>query len=193
MSLTRKMLKGMGLTEEQVDSIIEEHTSVTDSLKEQARKYEADAKRLADVQKELDSLKSGTDDWEAKYNDEHKKFEDYKKSVDDEKHQNAVKSAYKALLKAQNVDEKRIDKILKVTDLASLKLGKDGKFSNEDDLVENIKSEWSDFIVSTSQSGAKVDTPPAGGTKMTKEQIMSIKDASKRQEAIANNLDLFGH
>ena len=35
MSLTRAMLKGMNLTEEQVSAIIDEHTSVTSALKEQ--------------------------------------------------------------------------------------------------------------------------------------------------------------
>ena len=33
MALTRKLLKGMGLTEEQVDTIIEAHTETTDGLK----------------------------------------------------------------------------------------------------------------------------------------------------------------
>ena len=32
MALTRAMLKGMGLTEEQVSAIIEEHTNVTSGL-----------------------------------------------------------------------------------------------------------------------------------------------------------------
>ena len=33
MSLSRSMLKGMGLTDEQVDAIIEEHASAKDNLK----------------------------------------------------------------------------------------------------------------------------------------------------------------
>ena len=39
MALTRRFLKGMGLTEEQVDTIIEAHTEVTDGLKEQINQY----------------------------------------------------------------------------------------------------------------------------------------------------------
>ena len=81
MSITRKMLKGMGLTEEQVDTIIEEHTSVTDALKEKASQYEADAKKLATVEKELNELKAGGEDWEDRYNKEHKAFEDYKAEI----------------------------------------------------------------------------------------------------------------
>lgn len=33
MALTRKLLKGMGLTEEQMDTIIEAHTDTVDGLK----------------------------------------------------------------------------------------------------------------------------------------------------------------
>ena len=37
MALTRKLLKGMGLTDEQVDTIIEAHTDTVDGLKEQVK------------------------------------------------------------------------------------------------------------------------------------------------------------
>ena len=192
MSLTRKMLKGMGLTEEQVDSIIEEHTSVTDALKEKANQYEADAKRLAVVEKELNDLKAGGDDWEEKYNAEHKAFEDYKKDIEGKAELDKVKTAYKALLKAQNVSEKRIDTIIKLTDFADLRLTKEGKIANEDKVIEKIKEDWSDLISTESEHGTNVETPPSGSKSMTREEIMKIKDTSKRQEAIANNLELFG-
>lgn len=192
MSLTRKMLKGMGLTEEQVDSIIEEHTSVTDALKEKANQYEADAKRLAVVEKELNDLKAGGDDWEEKYNAEHKAFEDYKKDIEGKAELDKVKTAYRALLKAQNVSEKRIDTIIKLTDFADLKLTKEGKIANEDKVIEKIKEDWSDLISTESEHGTNVETPPSGSKTMTREEIMKIKDTSERQKAIANNLELFG-
>lgn len=194
MSLTRKMLKGMGLTEEQVDSIIEEHTSVTDALKEQVKQYEADAKKLASVQKELDELKAGGDDWKDRYEKEHEAFEDYKKEVSTKAEQDAVKSAYRALLKAQGVSEKRIDTIVKLTDFAEMKVTKEGRIANEDKVVEKIKAEWSDLIPTQSESGAKVETPPSGGKVYTsKAEIMKIRDSAERQQAIADNLELFGH
>ena len=54
MALTRKLLKGMGLTDEQVDTIIEAHTDTVDGLKADVSKYKTDAEKLSDVQKELD-------------------------------------------------------------------------------------------------------------------------------------------
>lgn len=61
MSITRKLLKGMGLTDEQVDTIIEAHTETVDGLKADVSRYKADAGKLAGVQKELDDLKAAGD------------------------------------------------------------------------------------------------------------------------------------
>lgn len=41
MAVTRKLLKGMGLTDEQLDTIIEAHTDTVDGLKEQVKVYKA--------------------------------------------------------------------------------------------------------------------------------------------------------
>ena len=46
MALTRKALKAMGLTDEQVDSIVEMHVETTDALKEQRDAFKADAEKL---------------------------------------------------------------------------------------------------------------------------------------------------
>ena len=81
MALTRKLLKGMGLTDEQVDTIIEAHTDTVDGLKEDINKYKGDAEKLPDVQKELNELKAAGDGgYKQKFEDEHKAFEDYKKA-----------------------------------------------------------------------------------------------------------------
>lgn len=60
MALTRKLLKGMGLTDEQVDTIIEAHTDTVDGLKADIGRYKADAEKLPGIQKELDDLKRKT-------------------------------------------------------------------------------------------------------------------------------------
>ena len=194
MSLTRKMLKGMGLTDEQIDSIIEEHTAVTDALKEKAQKYDSTQAKLSEVQKELNLLKEGGSDWEDRYNKEHEAFENYKKDVETQAEAEKTKSAYKALLKSQNVSDKRIDTILKLTDFSELKLTKEGKIANEDKVIEKIKEDWSDLIGTESSKGADVSTPPNGGkTYKSKDEIMKIRDASERQKAISENLELFGY
>lgn len=163
MALTRNMLKGMGLTDEQVSAIIEEHVNTVDGLKADRDKYKEDAAKVAGLEKKIKELESDTssDEWEKKYNDEHDAFEKYKSGVEDEKKSNAVKAAYKKLLATNKVGEKHIDSILRVTDLSKMKLDKDGNLVDADKLTESIKSDWSGFITSTETKGATVETPPA--------------------------------
>lgn len=72
MALTRKLLKGMGLTDEQVDTIIEAHTDTVDGLKADVTRYKADAEKLPGIQKQLDDLKAAGDGgYKEKYEKEH--------------------------------------------------------------------------------------------------------------------------
>lgn len=79
MAITRKLLKGMGLTEEQQDTIIEAHTDTVNGLKADIDRYRTDAEKLPAVQKELDGYKQsgGADQYKSKYEAEHKAFEAY--------------------------------------------------------------------------------------------------------------------
>ena len=84
--------------------------------------------------------------------------------------------------------------MLKVSDIDNVSLDDNGNIKDADKLIESVKSEWSDFIPTTSEKGADTATPPSntGGSSMTREQIMNIKDRSERQKAIAENPKLFG-
>lgn len=192
MALTRKMLSGMGLTAEQVDAIIDEHTSVTQGLIADRDKYKADAEELPKVQKQLDDLQKGDDDWKTKYEKEHNDFESFKKDVSDKESAAKVRDAYQKLLEDAGVASKHIKTVLRVTDFSGMKLDKDGNLEGADKLTESIKSDWSDFISTTSTKGAGVQDPPAkGGKAKTKEEILAIKDTTERQQAMAENIELF--
>ena len=67
MALTRKGLKAMGLTDEQVDSVIELHTETIDGLTTQRDEYKVAADKLPGVQKELDELKAADGGYKKKY------------------------------------------------------------------------------------------------------------------------------
>jgi hypothetical protein len=194
MALTRKLLKGMGLTEEQVDTIIEAHSETVDGLKEDINKYKGDAEKLPGVQKELDELKAAGDGgYKEKYEKEHKDFEDFKKSQKGKETREAKEKAFRALLKETGVSEKRIDSIIKVTDFDGFSLEEDGNIKDADKLAESVKTEWSDFIVQTQTTGAQTSTPPSngGGGVKTRDDIMKITDRQQRREAIAQNMNLF--
>lgn len=185
MALTRAMLKGMGLTEEQVSAIIEEHTNVTSALKDQVKEYKADAEKLPGVQKELNDLKNDTSasDWEKKYNDEHSAFETYKKDIAGKETLAKIKAAYKKLLTDCKVGEKHLDSILRVTDFSNMKIGEDGSLEGADKLKESISSDWSGFISTKETKGTNVENPPGNdGGEESKSTGRAAELAAKYHE-----------
>lgn len=192
MGFSRSFLKATGLTDEQITAVMEEHTAVTEALKKQRDDYKADADKAAELQKQLDGMKGG-EDFKKKYEDEHKAFEDFKKETAQNAEAAKVRAAYRKLLIEEKIGEKRLDSILKVTDFSKMKLDKDGNLEDVEGLRKAIGDEWGDFKTTVTTKGADVETPPkTGNGKMTKEEILKIEDTAKRQEAIAQNLDLFG-
>lgn len=208
MALTRKMLSAMGIDEDKQDEIINAHIEVVNALKEERDNFKADAKKAEKLQKEIDdlneSMKNGERSpykvkYEAKveeYNDLKKEFDDYKADVSAKELDAKKSSAYKELLKNAGVSEKRIDAIIKVTDLSKVEIDNDGKIKDSDSLMKNIKDEWSDFIVTQSEQGAQTANPPqnTGGAKMTRAEIYKKDDhgryvlsTAERQKALIEN------
>lgn len=197
MALTRKLLKGMGLTDEQVDTIIEAHTETTEALKTERDSYKENADKLKTVQKELDALKAvGNDGYEEKYTKVKEEFDQYKKDQEAKEAKEAKAKAYRNLLQEIGISEKRIEKVLQLCDVEGVELDDKGNIKGADKLKEDAKNEWSDFIVTTTTQGADTANPPAnnGGAKLTKEDIYKKDDkgryvmsASERQKALAEN------
>lgn len=181
MALTRKLLKGMGISDEQVDTIIEAHTETVDALKEQITEYKAGAEKLAEVEKKLDEANktieaNGKDSYKVKYDAVKEDFEKYKAEISAKETHGAKLAAYRDILKACGVSEKRIDSILKVSDVDGVELDEGGKIKDGDALTSAIKSEWADFIVTEQTKGAKTATPPAQVAKKmyTREDIKKM-------------------
>ena len=196
MSLTRKMLKAMGIEEEKIDQIIEAHSETVDSLKADRDSYKEDAEKLKDVQKELDDLKAkGDDGWKEKHDRLKAEFDQYKNDVQEKEAKAAKEAAYRAILKDANLSEKGIEKAVKYADWDKIELGEDGKLKGANDHIKAAREEWAEYVTTTTTTGAKTSTPPAnngGKTGKTKEEIMAIRDPAVRQAEIAKNPEAFG-
>ena len=199
MALTRKFLKALEIDGDKADQIIEAHTETIDGLRTSLDAAQADANKLPEIQKQLEAVHA---DWEAVKKDSYKvKYEAIKEDFDAYKADQAKKdtrtakeAAYRALLKEAGVSEKRIEAVLKVSDVDGVELTDKGKIKGADKLTASIKDEWVDFIETTEVQGAQTPHPPAntGGSTTTKEQIMNIKDIGERHKAIAEHHELFG-
>ena len=196
MSLTRKMLKAMGIEEEKSDQIIEAHSETVDSLKADRDSYKEDAEKLKDVQKELDDLKAkGDDGWKEKHDRLKEEFGQYKNDVQAKEAKAAKEAAYRAVLKDANLSEKGIEKAIKYAEWDKIELDEDGKLKGANDHIRAVREEWAEYVTTTTTTGAKTSNPPAnngGKTGKTKEEIMAIRDPAVRQAEIAKNPEAFG-
>lgn len=197
MALTRKFLQAMGIEADKIDEIIDAHTEVTTSLKQERDSYKADAEKYQATKEELDNLKEsskGNDDFEEKYNELKAEYDKFKSDLTAKETLETKSKAVKDLLKEVGISEKRLDSILKITDMNAITLDKEGKIKDADKLKGTFETEYADFIVKSDVEGAKVSTPPAKTethTQLSKEQIFDIKDPTERQKAIMDNPDLF--
>ena len=123
-----------------------------------------------------------------------KEYDDYKADVEAKATTAKKESAYRKLLKEIGIPDKRIDTVLKVSDITKIEFDEDGKIKDGDKLKENLKKEWNDFIPTMKTEGAPSANPPSNTSKgtMTKEQIRAIEDPIARQKAMLDNGELFG-
>ena len=193
MALTRKLLKGMGLTDEQVDTIIEAHTDTVDGLKADVSRYKADAEKLPGVQKQLDDLKAAGDGgYKEKYEKEHSDFEAYKSGVTAKESKAAKEKAVRANIERKNITGANLDLAMRGCgeEMAALEL--DGeKIKDTKALDALVDGTYKGLVAKASvrvDMGGRLND---GGKPMTKDEIMKITDRAERRAAIAANMDLF--
>lgn len=187
---------------EAVNEIIEGHTTSIEALREERDGYKEKAQKVDELTKQLEKaqkdLKDATSDeaenkFKTKYEMLKEEFKEYKKDIEAKATKESKTKAYKDMLKEAGISDKRIDAVLKVSDVDSIEFDDDGNVKDKDELLKGIKDEWSDFIQTADVKGAETQNPPSntGGQTITKADILKIKDTSERQKAIKENIDLF--
>lgn len=198
MALTRRLLKGMGLTDEQMDTIIEAHTDTVDGLKADLAKYKADAEQLPKVQRELDTLKAAGDGgYQEKYEKVKKDFDDYKAEVSTKETKAAKEKAVRAYYESKGITGKSLDIAIRGSgaEIDALELDGD-KIKDTSALDELVKGTFSGLVSTTETRGAQTSNPPANnnGGAMTKADIYKkdehgryVMSAAERQKALMEN------
>ena len=183
MALTRKLLKGMGLTDEQVDTIIEAHTDTVDGLKADVTRYKADAEKLPSVQKQLDDLKaSGDDGYKEKYEKEHSAFEAFKTDITAKESKAAKEKAVRAYFESKNITGANLDLAMRGCgeEMAALEL--DGeKIKDTKSLDALVDGTYKGLVSTTQTKGANPANPPAnpGGIGVTAEAFKKMGYADR--------------
>ena len=141
------------------------HTTSNEDLTESVKTLKAD---LEKAERERDTYKAKApkegEETVSKedYDKLKKEYDDYKADITAKTTRTEKENAFRELLKSAGVSEKRLNAIIKVSDIDGLELDKDGKIKNADKHTETVKTEWADFIETTTTRGANTANPPAG-------------------------------
>lgn len=198
MALTRKFLKAMGIEDEKIDQIIEAHTETVSGLKDSLDKAEAASKDLPDIQKELEAARGELeavrkDGWKDKHDALKREFDDYKKGVTAKETKAAKEAAVRAYYESKGITGKSLEIAMRGSgaEIDGIEL-EGGKIKDDKALDALVKGDFAGLVSTTVRSGANTPNPPANsGGKMTKDEIFRIKDATERQNAIAENIEIF--
>ena len=184
MALTRKSLKAMGLTDEQVDSIIEMHSETVDGLKEQVNTYKADAEKLPNVQKELDDLKAAGDGgFKEKFEKEHIDFENFKKTIQEKETKAAKESAAKAFFESKGITGNSLEIAMRGSSAEIAALDLDGeKIKDSSALDALVNGTFKALVSTTTTKGANIPNPPV----TTPNKAYSADDIRKMSPAEIN-------
>lgn len=195
MALTRKFLSAMGIESDKIEEIMSAHVDVVNGLKDDIATLTEKTAKLDSVQKELNAMKetaeAGKGDQsklEVKYNALKEEFENYKSDISKKETVATKQAQFKELLQSAGVQDKRIESVLRVTNLDAYEL-EGGKFKDSEKIVESIKTEWADFIPAQSTVGAKVPTPPSK-INTSAFATMSLSDKMKYANENPNNADV---
>ena len=196
MALTRKLLKGMGLSDEQVDTIIEAHTDTTDGLKADLAKYKADAEKLPTIQRELDDLKAkGNDGWKEKHDSVKKEFDEYKQAQTEKESKAAQEKAARAYFESKNIEGSNLNIAMRSSSAEISALELDGEKIKDSASLDALISGDLAGLVSKPGTNVRIDMGGklnTSGKTVTKEDIVAIKDGAARRKAMMENPELFG-
>lgn len=163
MSITRKMLKGMGLTEKQADTIIEAHTETVTGLTADRDRYKADAEKLPNIQKELDELKAkGDGGYKQKYENEHTAFETYKADIAAKETKAAKEQAVRAYFESKNIVGDNLTLAMRGCgeEMSAVELD-NGKIKDTTALDALIAGTYKGLVSTAIKKGTNPATPPA--------------------------------
>lgn len=173
----------MGLTDEQVDSIIELHTESTDAIKADRDKYKEDAEKLPDVQRQLDEANSKIsaaekEDYKGKYKSEKAAHDKLKEDIKAKETTAKKSTAFKAYLKEKGYSDNAITKITKYGGYVDgIELDDEGKIKDSDKLLTSIENEWGEYKPTTTKFTHTPNVPnqtATGGEKKTTSRAAQI-------------------
>ncbi|GAB3801614.1 phage scaffolding protein [Virgibacillus kimchii] len=201
--MNREELKALGLTDEQIETVMKEHGKSIKDTKEKADKVEGLESQINDYKQQLEDRDKQLNELSEKA----KGNEELTKQIDELKAQNeTAKTEYEQKLEAQQKDF-AIESALRDAKARDPKLAKnaldldwvsfkDGKLVGLDEQLKSLQESHDYLFEKEEKPGVPhivTGGNPNGGSggSLSKEQIMQEKDTAKRQQMIRENSHLF--
>ena len=112
-----------------------------------------------------------------------KSLTDYKAQQTQKDTHAAKEAKFRELLKSAGVLDKYADRVVRLSgeDIDKLELDEKGEVKDAKEHADSLKADWSDFVGTTTTTGAKVDNPPTSyaGTSPEDFKKMSLDDRIK--------------
>ena len=163
-TLTRKLCKALGLTDEQTESIIEAHVEVTDKLKADVEALKATSTDVEKLKSDYQSAKEQLKEYEKLKTDNEKlkaDFESYKSTAESERKKAAQNSSYKKWLMQQGHSADSADKIIRI-DSRRPKFNEENQVDDSDGaFAKEINADWHVEPNKKWSEGANTPNPPA--------------------------------
>jgi len=177
-----RRILGEHCNDEIENQLIALHIGVVDPLKDE----------LTEVKKNAEATQG---DYKAKYEGEKEAFAKYKADVEARESRAAKESAARRYFESKNIKGKNLEIAMRGarSEIDGVEL--DGDRIKDTKVFDDlINGDYSGLIVKEVERGIPVANPitTTSPTKMTKQEIMNIKDPGERQKAIAENHELFG-
>ncbi len=190
MSLTRKFLKELELTDEVIEPIIAAHVAVTDALKQERDEYRDASAALEGMTQERDAWREMAGEHQASLEALRAEYEGYQAETEEHRHQAARREALTGALRAAGANPQAIPLLLDALPLPADCWNGDA-LADEGGLMAKIRAKYSPmFSDPIPLATARVSPPVDMGGVMTQQDLrrMSPDDINRNWDIVATAL-----
>lgn len=159
--MDRNFLKNLGVDEENIGKIIDEHHSSNNNLKEQLSAKKDEVKNLKSERDELKTKVDDVNDKDDKINSLQSQYDEAKKEIDDYKTKLSNQSLEKDILQ-RIPDAYDVNDVLSLIDKSKFEYDDEGNINNMDDVINGFKENKSHLFKSDGASGNQGGDDPQG-------------------------------
>lgn len=197
----------MGLTDEQIDSVIEMHTDTVSGLKDKLEAAENNSKDVekltAEVEKYKNELEKAnkaiteSEKLKEQYENTKSEYEKYKGEIAAKETKAAKEKAVREYFKSKGINDDNMSIAMRGSrsEIDAMELDEKGRIKDTKVFDELIKGDYAKLISHTEVKGVQTQVLPPNATNkkvMTWEDIDKIKDVKERQQAMYENREALG-